>query len=296
MQTVIGRILTPISFAAFVAFAAPAQAVTPAAAVQELINADKQFSEDGEGKNIVDAIAAMLDENAIAPTPDRTFAKGKQAVVDVLRSNPANATATADWAPVRGGISADGLQGFTFGFQTIHHPGEPDQRVKYLAYWMKRGAGWRVLAYKRVLSPPGEVSTALRAPAVPALMLPERRSPQLVDKYRDSLAAREKAFSARASEVGLRQAFLEFGSADAMNRGAGSDFVYGNVAISEGFPTDVPPGLIWGPDEGVTVSSTGDLGVTFGYIRFTDQLVSIPFFTIWRRSKQNGTWLYVAEL
>ena len=140
------------------------------------------------------------------------------------------------------------------------------------------------------------VSTALRAPAVPPQMLPPRPSPQLVDKYRDSLAAREKAFSARAQKVGLRQAFLEFGSADAMNGGGGSDFVYGNAAISQTQPEDVPSPVTWGPDEGVTVSSTGDLGVTFGFIRFTQELVSIPFFTIWRRDKQNGEWRYVAEI
>lgn len=298
MQMTVSRFLQPLSCVTFVMCAAPALAApaTPQAAVHELLTADRHFSAAGEDKNIVDSIAAMLAPDVMSPTPQRTFAKGKQAVVDLLRSNPANATATAEWAPVRGGISADGLQGFTFGFMTIHHPGQADQRAKYLAYWVKRPEGWRVRAYKRTGSPPGDVSTALRAPAVPPQMLPPRPSPQLVDKYRDSLAAREKAFSARAQKVGLRQAFLEFGSADAMNGGGGSDFVYGNAAISQTQPEDVPSPVTWGPDEGVTVSSTGDLGVTFGFIRFTQELVSIPFFTIWRRDKQNGEWRYVAEI
>jgi hypothetical protein len=297
MHTVLSSILAPVACVAFAVGAAPAQAVpaSPQAAVNELLDADRQFSADAHGQNIVDAIAAMLAPDAIAPTPQRTFARGKDAIVEVLRSNPNNATATADWAPVRGGISADGLQGFTYGFMTIHHPDQPDQRAKYVSYWIRRSEGWRVLGYKRVGSPPGEVSTALRPPAVPPRMLPERPSPQLVDKYRDSLAARERAFSDRAHEVGLSQAFLEFGSADAMNGGCAPDFVYGNDAIAACQPTDVPSPVIWGPDEGVTVSSTGDLGVTFGTIRFTDQLLTIPFFTVWRRDKQNGEWLYVAE-
>ena len=291
------RFLMPITCLAITVCEVPAQAQTPAAAVQELIAADKQFSKDGEGKNIVDAIAAMLDSEAMAPTPSGTFAKGKEAIVEVLKSNPSNANATAAWAPVRGGISADGLQGFTYGFMTIHIPDQPDRRAKYLSYWAKRSEGWRVIGYKRIGSPPGEVSTALRPPAVPPHMLPQRPSPQLVEKYRDSLAAREKAFSDRAQQAGLPQAFVEFGSADAMNSGGGGspDFVYGNDAIGAIQPPEIPSIYVWGPDERVVVSSTGDLGITFGYIRGTQQVLTIPFFTVWRRDKQNGEWKYVAE-
>lgn len=291
------RLLAPLVCAAFLLTAASAQAVpaSTTAAVEELLDADRQFSEDGEGDNIVDAIGAMLAPDALSPLPSGTFARGKEAIIAALRANPNNANATAEWAPVRGGISADGLHGFTYGFMTIHIPDQPDRRAKYLSYWTRLPEGWRVLGYKRAGSPPGTVSTALRPPALPPHMLPERPSPQLVDKYRDSLAAREKAFSDRAHDVGLRQAFLEFGSADAMNMGPGSDFLFGNVAISAALPPDVPSPVIWAADERVVVSSTGDLGVTFGFIRPTDSLATIPFFTVWRRAKQDDEWLYVAE-
>ena len=289
------RLVMPLFAAALCSAPVQAAPASPAAAVQELIQADREFSAEGEDDNIADSIGAMMTEDSMMPTPQGTFARGKDGIIAALRANPTNANATAEWAPVRGGISADGLQGFTYGFMTIHIPEQPDRRAKYLAYWTKRPEGWRVLGYKRAGSPPGDVSTALRPPAVPSRMLPERPSPQLVDKYRDSLAAREKAFSDRAHEVGLRQAFLEFGSADAMHMGPGSDFLFGNVAISQGLPPDVPSPVIWGPDEGVTVSSTGDLGITFGFIRPTDQLGAFPFFTVWRRAKQNDEWLYVAE-
>lgn len=298
MQVALSRIILSMGWLALFFCALPAQAgpASPSAAVNELLETDRQFSEDGAGQNIADAIGAMMAPDAMMPVPPSSFAKGKQAIIDSLRANPANANATAEWAPVRGGVSADGLQGFTYGFMIIHIPDEPDRRAKYLSYWIKLQDGWRVRGYKRAISPPGDVSTALRAPALPPVMLPERPSPQLVDKYRDDLAARERAFSDRAHDVGLRQAFVEFGSSDAMNMTTGSpDFVYGNVAISEGLPADVPSPVIWGPDEGVTVSSTGDLGITFGYIRFTEQLGQIPFFTIWRRPRTSDPWLYVAE-
>ena len=293
------RHLINLSVAAFLLTASAGTALAappPADAVQQLIDADKAFSASATGKNVVDAIAAFLADDAKSPKPDGTFAKSKQEIIDLLSTNPANLSGSAEWAPVRGGISADATQGFTYGFMTIHISGQPDRRAKYLAYWRKQAGGWRAIAYRRNVSSPGPISTAMRPPSVPAVMLPVRPSPQIVSKYRDSLAARERAFSARAHDVGLKQAFLDFGAPDAMNLNGGApDFAFGPDAIAAGLPSDVPSPVIWGPDEGVVVSSTGDLGITFGYIRPTDSLETIPFYTIWRRDSPSGEWHYVAE-
>lgn len=81
-----------------------------------------------------------------------------------------------------------------------------------------------------------------------------------------------------------------------MNNSPTSDFAYGPEAIAANQPTDVPPGAFWAADERTLVSSTGDLGINYGTIRLTHSLTTIPFFTIWRRAKQNGQWLYIAEL
>ena len=296
MTKAFSRIIVGLSAVACATAMQPAHAVpaTPAAAAEELLDADRDFSAAGADDNIADAIGAMMAPNALMPTPQGNFAKGKEGIIAALQGNPANANATAEWAPVRAGVSADGLHGFTYGFMTIHIPNEPDRRAKYLAYWAKRPEGWRVVGYKRAGSPPGDVSTALRAPALPPVMIHERPSLALRSKYQSSLGAREKAFSDRAQVVGLRQAFLEFGSSDAMNMGPGSDFLFGNGPISEGLPPDVPPGLTWAADEQVTVATTGDLGVTFGYIKF-DGGGQIPFFTVWRRARTSDPWLYVAE-
>jgi len=292
------RLLTPIYCAALtVAGPAAATPSSPTAAVNELLNADRQFSSSAAGINIVDGIAAMLAPDAISPTPTGTFARGKDEIVALLRANPSNATATAEWAPVRGGISADGQQGFTYGFQIIHDAGKADRRAKYLAYWVKRPEGWRVFGYKRAGSPPGSVSTAVRAPALPPVMIPVRPSDTLQQKYADDLAARESAFSGRAQEVGLRHAFIEFGSSDAMNFAGGSDFTFGNVNIGNGFTPETTSPVRWAADEAVKVASTGDLGITFGFIRPNDptQGAPFPFFTVGRRDRTSDRWLYVAE-
>lgn len=290
-------VTTTLAWGTLAIGSAPAQAVPalPVNAAEELALADRQFSADGAGANVADAIGAMLAPDALSPTPQGDFAKGKAAIVERLKANPSNANATAQWAPVRVGVSADGRHGFTYGFMTIRSPGQPDRRAKYLSYWVKQPEGWRVFGYKRAGSPEGEVATAIRAPALPARMIPIRPSVALRSKYSTSLAARETAFSNRARVAGLRQAFAEFGSADAMNMGPGADFVYGHKAIAAGLPDDVPSPVTWGPDEHVTVSSTGDLGVTFGFIRPIGSSTAIPFFTVWRRDRANDPWLYVAE-
>ena len=102
-----------IAALAFLASAGTALAAPPPAnAVQQLIDADRAFSQAASGKNVVQAIGAFLADDARAPKPDGTFARSKQEIIDLLSTNPLNLTATADWAPVRGGISADATQGF----------------------------------------------------------------------------------------------------------------------------------------------------------------------------------------
>ncbi len=66
-------------------------------------------------------------------------------------------------------------------------------------------------------------------------------------------------------------------------------------AGSEGKPSPVS----WAADEGSIVASSGDLGVTFGYIRQNTPAPGnprgVPFVTIWRRADASQPWRYVAE-
>src|SRR4051794_25479257 len=197
-----------ISLACLVVIAAPASAQEPRTLASELIAADRAFSNAGAKVNIVDSISAMMTENAVMPTPKLDFAIGKAAIIQALKANPANAAATAEWSPVRAGISADGTQGFTYGFMFIHDAGKPDRRVKYLSYWIKRPEGWRVAFYKRALSGEGAITSRVDPALPPKLVEPD---PQRLQEHLASLKAAEQAFSDRAREVGVGPAFLEFG-------------------------------------------------------------------------------------
>ena len=265
-----------------------------------LLVADRAFAAQAADQPIAVALPAMFDDAVIMPLPTGSFATGKEAVMAALAANPANVAAKAQWAPVRAGVSADGTQGFTYGFMTIREDGKPDRRAKYLAYWVKGQNGWRVAAYKRAGSGPGDVQTAIRPAAVPTQMIPPVSDAAVIEAHRASLAATEKAFSDRAQLIGLGPAFVEFGSEDAMNMGQTADFTLSNRAIGVAMPPDPKSPVIWAPDQGTLVASSGDLGVTWGYIRPLappppGQLATIPFFTVWHRATPQAPWRYIAE-
>src|SRR5262245_7932012 len=128
--------LRPLAiFVAAAMLSANAPQQSPATVANDLLNADRAFSDAGSQLDVVDAIAAMLADDVIAPALPGKFVKGKAELVTVMRSNALNAGAKASWVPLRAGVSADGQHGFTWGFMTVTRGDTPPQRLKYLAYW-----------------------------------------------------------------------------------------------------------------------------------------------------------------
>ena len=232
----------------------------------------------------------------IMPTPDGAFAKGKAAVIDALSANPDNTTGAVSWAPIRGGLSGDGQHGFTFGYMTLKKADRSPVLMKYMTYWVKSAAGWRAVAYKRARRPDGKVSTAMMPPSLPQqLVAPKAITPAV----KQSLVAAEKGFSDLAQQVGLAAAFEKLGLPDAVNFGGGANakYVVGPRAIAKLVGANQPATggstLSWSCETPI-VASSGDLGVSIGFIRQnTGGGAPTPFFTIWR--KVNKVWKYIAE-
>lgn len=280
---------------------------SPQNVVDELLAADRAASEASAKTTMVPGLTAMFADDIVTPVREG-FATGRAAVTEAFGANPDNATATVDWTPMRGGVSADGLHGFTFGFMTLHLPDGSTRPLKYLSYWVKRDGRWQVAAYKRSRRPDGDVSTALMAPAVPTQIVSASTDPATLAAIEQGLVGAEQAFSDEAQVIGLGPAFAKHGSADAMNLGGPNDagFVIGAEAISRavtaGQPYDGNP-FNWSADRAI-VASSGDLGVTIGYIRRNppdageaapDPPGPFPFFTIWRRTSPAYPWRYIAE-
>jgi ketosteroid isomerase-like protein len=242
----------------------------------------------------------MFDAEAVMPVPGTGHVVGRDAVIAALRAGPSFQGGIAAWAPVRGGISADGSHGFTFGFLNVTG-GDPARRDrKYLSYWVRRPEGWRVAAWRQIVRPAGEVSTAMLPPSLPGFAARPNRRAGSLEAHRRGLAAAERAFSDRAQTVGLRAAFREYGRADAMNMAEGAGFALGLDAITANFPAGETASPVRWSTERSFVASSGDLGVSIGTIHTNapgadGRPAAFPFFTIWRRETRDAPWRYIAE-
>src|SRR3954451_10972897 len=142
-------------------------AATPRETLDELLAADRAFSAASAKIDLVAGLTAMFADDVVIPNPPGQLTEGKEAVVAALRANADNAQSHTTWTPVRGGVSADGVHGFTAGFMSIQRPDNTTLPLKYLAYWVRKPEGWRVVAYKRVRGGESTPSSTLLAPALP---------------------------------------------------------------------------------------------------------------------------------
>ena len=301
------RGVTSTFVAAFAAFASVLLLQTnPKAVVDELLAADRAFSTaSARAADVIAGLSPMFADDIVMPIPGNRFSKTKAEAVEAMRSNPDNLSGRAEWTPVRGGISADGQHGFTFGFMTVRKTDGTEVPVKYLSYWVKRAEGWRVAVYRRRPRAAGAVSLDMMAPSLPTSPMHPRTDAVSVEAARMSLDQAERAFSDDAQKVGLGAAFAKWGSSDAVNMGPpdAAGFIVGSEAIGKsvgaGTPTDSSP-VSWSP-ESVIIAPSGDLGVTIGFIRSNSPgpdgkaAPPVPFFTIWRRADAKSPWRYIAE-
>ena len=277
---------------------------TPQAVADELVAADRAFASAAKQHDIVTALSSMF-ANDITLTHAGGIAYGRDKAIEALKSSPINAGSRVEWRPARVSVSGDGRHGFTAGFMTVHREDGTTTPLKYLGYWAKQPDGWRLLVYKR-----GQAKAA--APAMPVTyvlpkqIVPSAADASTIDRYRESLADAERAFSADAQKIGMRAAFTQYGDPEAINLG-GPDidtFQIGNRAIGLGVGggrPEVGSPVSWGPDAKTIVAASGDFGVTIGHIVQNEPGADgkippgRPFFTIWKRDSPNGKWLYIAE-
>ena len=174
-----------------------------------------------------------------------------------------------------------------------------------MAYWVKSAAGWRVAGYKRARRPEGEVSMTPMTPLLPTSLVAPATDVARGEALRQSLVEAERAFSDESQTIGLGAAFSKWGSETAVNMGGpnSAGYVVGAPAIGKsvgaGAPGSTSP-VEWSTDVAI-VASSGDLGISFGYIRPNAKPADgkapqgSPFFTIWYRATPTGPWRYIAE-
>lgn len=292
--------LVAIGLAILSAIAPGAVPAQPAAeqAAASLIAADRAFGA-ASTRPMLEALGAALADDALMPDPTTSgFARGRAAIIAALGRDSLAASSRVRWVPVRGGVSGDGSHGFTIGFMEVLRADGSIVPQRYLAYWVRGAAGWRMQALRRGPRPAGAVDSsfagALNAPRRPALQKRARET------RRAELAATERAFSDSSQTMGLGESFALFGHPDAwhLNGPGGPDLVRGRDAVVRSVSTGVPAGTspyVWDADTTI-IAPSGDFGVNLGVILRTAARTQpgFPFFTIWLRGA-DGRWRYVAE-
>lgn len=277
---------------------------SPAAIAAELIATDSAFAAAAQSTNAIDGLSAMLSNGVTMPAPGGRLLVGRDSVIAYWRANPDQVEGTAAWTPIRVGISGDGQHGFTFGYGTVTKPDSTKLIWKYLTYWIKEPAGWRVVVYRRSPRAGGSPSLERMPAALPAAIGPGADS-ATVEGFRASLDQAERGFSDEAQRIGLRPAFAKWGRPDAVNMGGPAlpEFVISADSISRvvgsGADSAGPSSVSWGPNR-VIVSASGDLGVTIGLIRPNKAPppggpTAFAFFTVWYRESVTAPWRYIAE-
>lgn len=277
---------------------------TPQSIVDELLAADRAFSVASGKSDVVNGLSAMFGDDIMLMHAGGV-ASGKASATEALRQNQANTGASITWTPLRAAISGDGRHGFTAGFMNLRTTDGKDTPLKYLAYWERRAAGWRVTAYKRGQARAMPPLTPM-ANVLPSAIVKPTTDTTLIEQYRKSLADAETAFSNDAQTMGIGPAFTKYGSADAINLGPPDVpvFIVGNdrIGIGVGGGSQAPGSPVtWGPDVKTIVAASGDFGVTIGHIVPNaagpdgKPQPGRPFFTIWSRPNPSAPWRYIAE-
>jgi len=258
-------------------------------------------SRDAESRartgNFVDALSALFDSGGVYVTSTTTLAKGPAGARAWLARDTLNAQSSAMWNVLRADVSADGRDGFTYGYFDVVRAAGDTAYGKYHAYWRRGQDGaWRILAFSRGRRAPGpwQVASDEYQPRVRTVTGPG-----------DTIATLQVVFATEAEfadsvGVDVGRAFGAFAEPDAGKLDAGRpSYVFGREAIRGLFVGAPPGGPLWRPEAG-SVSASNDLAFTYGpaWPRTDGNSPGTQprgrYFTIWRR-QPDGTWRYVVD-
>ena len=260
---------------------------------EALLAADAAASAATEARGYLDGFTAALASDAVYLADAADPVRGADAIRAWLAASR-YAGAKASWRPIRGGVSADGSGGYTFGEGRITFAGDSTGWIRYLAYWKKQDGAWKIAAYLPLSTtgpselPPPSLAERAGGGARPA----------------DAVAALEAVLQADRDFAALSvarnpgHAFTTYAAEDAALVARGG-VIYGRSAISEAFGG--PGTLEWTPLYG-GVAGSGDLGWSVGESVFTlpatdggqPRRIYNKYLSIWRR-EPGGEWRFVAD-
>jgi ketosteroid isomerase-like protein len=268
-----------------------------ARARNELFVVNRDASARSSTGKFVDTFSELFDSSGLYNVPPSAI-RGPAEVRARLTSDTLYSGPTASWTVLHHGVSADGRDGFTYGYFDVVKQNGDSLPGRYHAYWRRNSRGqWRILAFSRGPRRAGpltsDVPDFVRRYAAEVRAFPMRDSTESLRQ----VFATERTF-AESVAVDVGRAFAFFAAAYGAKFKGPSEFVFGRAGIATIFEK-APPGAgpAWEPETG-TVASSNDLAFTTGpaWSRQAPRPAVIPgkYFTIWRR-QPDGTWRYVVD-
>ena len=264
----------------------------------DLLAADHARARAAAALPLPEALALALADDGLFVVSRGDFVRGAAAVRRQVAADSLDAASRAEWTPMGGDVSSDGLDGFTYGYVTVTRTTGERVPGKYLAYWRRGRGGWKMLALKRGRRPDGPEA------APPAEWSRDTRAPSPAGGKRrtalDTIFAIDRRFSA-AAQTGAEAAFLAHAEERAVAFGNDASFAWGGAAAAAGFREFAPGTVSWVPLEGA-VAASGDLAVVTGEVTFrsrgADGTLTVDgvakYLTIWRR-QPDGSWRFAAD-
>jgi ketosteroid isomerase-like protein len=271
------------------------------AAHDELLRADIARADSVTRQGMPEGIASNLTEDVVYLRGGLPILRGRDAAKAIAAAESLAAPFAVRWQPVRAEASRDGLSGYSYGYTIVSTVagGAPVIRVdRYIAYWRRLPAGWRIAAYAETYGapPPALALQAQTESAVLPNVAMEKRTGAL-----EAIRAADEQFSEDAAKLGTGVAFGRYAATDAQIFSGPGEFISGPHAIAESFgPPTEKNTLVWHPVHG-EVASSGDLGFTVGNAVFNgvrEDGAKIERFskylTVWKKQR-DGSWRYVVD-
>lgn len=271
------------------------------AAHDELLRADLGRADSVVRLGFADGLTSNFASDVLYLRGGLPILRGRLAARAVMSAESLGTKASVRWQAVRAETSTDHKSGFTYGYAIygVAQAGAPVLRVdRYIAFWRKESAGWRIAGYAETYGspPPAMTLPAIASDSVVADAAMSRQRGAL-----EEIRAADTDFSRDATRFGTGEAFGRYAAQDAQIFSGPGEFITGPRAITESFG---PPGkkssLVWHPVEG-EMAKSGDLGFTVGNAVFNGEREDgqmivrySKYLTVWKRQR-DGSWRYVVD-
>jgi len=263
-------------------------------ALNSLVEAERSFSRASAELGTRDAFIRYLADDAVV------FRPGPVNAQEYLRQQPME-PGLLSWAPVFADVGAAGDLGFTTGpWEFRRDPADAEAIAcgQYFSIWRKQADGsWKVVIDHGTVSPAPREKEPLHTP-VRLTGEAGDSAPTDVAVLRESLLKQDRDFATASQVVGVSKSLTTFVGAGVRVLRNGQLPISGVEAMRK-LHSETPGILTWQPLGG-DVSSSGDLGYSFGQYSIATPASPVTdekgnYLRAWRRGP-DGNWMIIVDL